>query len=92
VAKHRADCTHCARIRAVVQDFRAAREAAELRREATTAGYSTENRDTRNKVLDFVSAEMNRTEENFEGGDAPTFEDYLADIARYFNRIVNGED
>ena len=48
MVKCRRDCLH----RAMVRDYRAAREAAELRREAATAGYATETRQF-GPILDF---------------------------------------
>ena len=43
----------------------------------------------RQKVIDEVIAEMNRTDENAE--DTPDFYDYVADVARRFSTILGSE-
>ena len=45
MARHRAGCAHCARVRSMAQDYRLAREAAEVARERATGGYATETRE-----------------------------------------------
>ena len=42
---HPANCAHCKRVRALSNEYRLAREAAELAREQVTAGYASENAD-----------------------------------------------
>lgn len=42
---HPANCGHCKRVRALRDEYRMAREAAELARESVTAGYATEQAD-----------------------------------------------
>jgi len=42
---HPVDCAHCKRVRGLSQEYRVAREAAELARESVAAGYASEEAD-----------------------------------------------